>query len=93
MLSPRKTCNWQQNESYNDNLSALEACDRYLESNKRQICRQSIVRTYHYHWPLTYNDWPINVELSSIMVVGGVLLRITALLRAVGQGWLDILYY
>jgi len=48
MLSPRKTCNWQQNESYNDNLSALEACDRYLESNKRQICRQSIVRTYHY---------------------------------------------
>ena len=27
--------------------------------------------------PLTNNDWPINVELFSIMVVGDVLLRIT----------------
>jgi len=37
-----------------------------------------------FHGPVTYNHWPMNVEYDSIMLVGGVLLRITATSSAVG---------
>ena len=43
--------------------------------------------------PSNRNVWPYIAEYDSICVVGGVLLRITATTSAVGQGWLDILYY
>jgi len=39
------------------------------------------------------NVWPYIVEYDPICVVGGVLLRITALQSAVGQGWLGQLNY
>jgi uncharacterized integral membrane protein len=49
----------------------------------------NMLRTWLFHWPVRYNDWPIIVVSLMICVVGGVLLRITAPTRAVGQGWLD----
>jgi hypothetical protein len=39
--------------------------------------------------PSNMNVWPYIMELDRFCVVGGVLLRITAPTRAVGQGWLD----
>ena len=63
------------------------------EGSKTACGIEYIVRTWLFHWPVSYNDWPIIVVSCSIMVVGGVLLRITATTGAVGQGWLDNLYY
>lgn len=52
--------------------------------SKTAVCIVSIVRTWLFHWPFSYNDWPIIVVLCSTLVVGGVLLRITATSSAVG---------
>ena len=38
-----------------------------------------IVRTWLFHWPVSYNDWPIIVVFEMFLVVGGVLLRYTLL--------------
>ena len=64
---------------YPDNPSKL-----HCEGSKTLLCIVNILRTWLFHWPLTYNDWPINVEYASIVLVGGVLLRITATSMAVG---------
>jgi len=57
---------------------------QHHEGSKTAVCIVSIVRTWLFHWPVSYNDWPIIVEFPSIVLVGGVLLRITATSSAVG---------
>lgn len=82
-----------QNKSQQGRNGLLKVYQRQHDGSERFVCIVSIVRTWLFHGPLTYNDWPIIVVLCSIMLVGGVLLRITASTKAVGQGWLGIPYY
>ena len=77
-------CIQRRKRSLLGNFGLLMALEVAYNHRKRLVCIGNIARTWLFHWPVSYNDWPIIVVLRMILLVGGVLLRITAPRRDVG---------